>query len=96
MQPGEGNDAIGLALRVTKPAGVNLTVADAVGIGIIRDLKKVSAELAKEAQLILRGLVVDERCESTRAIGRVVQDLANRRSQAVVAAIAAKAGVPGE
>ena len=96
MQPGEGGDAVGLVLRVAETAGVELLVSEAVGIGVVGDLEEVVAKLGDEAELVLGGAVVDEGAEAAEAVGGVMEDFGDGRGKAVVAAVAAEAGVLGE
>ena len=69
---------------------------DAVGVGVVGNLEEVVAELGDEAELVLRGAVVDEGGEAAVAVGGIVDDLADGRGEAVVAAVAVEAGVVGE
>ncbi len=96
MDPGEGGDTVGFVLAVAKTAGVVLLVFEAVGIGVVRDLEVVLAKLRDETELILRGAVIDEGCETAIAVSGVVQDLADRWRKAVVATVAVETGVVGE
>ena len=96
MQPGEGDDGVGLVLAVAQAAGVELLVPEAVGVGVVGDLEVVVAELGDEAELVFGGAVVDEGGEAAVAVGGVVEDLGDGWGEAVVAAVAVEAGVVGE
>ena len=84
VQPGGGDDAVGLVLGVAKAAGVVLLVFEAAGVGIVGDLEEVTAELGDEAKLIFGGAIVDQRREAAVAVGGVVEDPADGRGEAVV------------
>jgi hypothetical protein len=96
VEPGEGDDAVGFALAVAEAAGVELLVAGAIGVGVVGDLEVVVAKLSDEAELIFGCAVVDEGGEAAVAVGGVVEDFGYGWGEAVVAAVAVEAGVPGE
>ena len=96
VEPGEGDDGVGLVLAVAKTAGVELLVAEAVRVGVVGDLEVVVAKLGDEAELIFGAAVVDEGGEAAVAVGGIVEDHADGRGEAVVAAVAVEAGVVGE
>ncbi len=73
MEPGEGDDGVGLVLAVAKAAGVELLVSEAVGVGVVGNLEVVCAELGDEAELVFWGAVVDEGGEAAVAVGGVVE-----------------------
>ena len=58
-QPGEGDDGVALVLAIAKTAGVELLVLEAVGVGVVGNLKVVLAKLGHEAELIFGAAVVD-------------------------------------
>jgi len=96
VKPGEGDGAVELVLAVAEPAGLELLVAGAVGVGVEGDLEVVGAELGDEAELIFGCGVVEEGGEATVAVGGVVDDDSSGWGEAVVAAVAVEAGVVGE
>ena len=79
-----------------RPLESNCWLLEAVGIGVVGDLEEVVAELSDEAELIFGSAVVDEGGEAAVAVGGVVEDFGDGWGEAVVAAVAVEAGVPGE
>ena len=95
VQPGEGGVAVGFVFAVAEAAGVVEGVFPAVGIGVVGDLVVVGAELADEAVLVGGVVVVDDGAEAAVAVFGVVDGLRDGGLEAVVAAVAVEAGVPG-
>src|SRR5262249_7392705 len=83
--------------RIVFPVGVVQELALGVRIaGIERNLIEVAARLSDEANLILRGCVVDKRGEAAEAVGVVVNHCCSRCVEAKIAAVSVKAPIVGE
>ena len=96
VQPGEEDSSVGLVLRVAELAGVELLGLEVGGAGVVGNLEEVLAKLGDEAELVLRGAVVEQGSEAADSVGGVVVDRTDGRGEAVVAAVAVEAGVVGD
>ena len=96
MNPGKIHDRIGFVIGVAQATAVEEGTLQVVEVGVVGNLVIIPAQRSDQAKLV-RGIdVEDQRAEATVAVGRVMNDLRDRRFNAQIAAIGVDAGIVGE